>query len=248
MPPPQSDAQGAHQDALESGSENYVSAGGRPHRRHSSRRRREGEAAAVAATAAAATLAAEEERRRRHSRSRSHSRPPGSDVVSPPVSVKVKMHGDRHQNVTLRRLTEEEAAAEREAKRGERRRRRADSVSSLSGTDTGASRRRYRRDDREGSAPPPPPPEMAPLSPPNPAFAGGRRPKDSAYFSGRPAGEGPVGASTLGSPESHGTWSGMSASEGTGPGGSSVNPAERRRRRRLERQRVGGQGNTVDFT
>jgi hypothetical protein len=56
--------------------------------------------------------------RRRRSRSR-HSQ--GDEIVSPPVSVKVKMHGDRGRHVTLRRLTQQEAAAEREARRGHRR-------------------------------------------------------------------------------------------------------------------------------
>jgi len=227
----------------ESGSEQYFSSGGAPHRRHSSRRRREGEAAAAIATAAG--MKAQEEARRR-SRSRD-----GSFVASPPISVKVKMHGDHDRNVTLRRLTEAEAAAEREARRSSRHRR-ANSVSSMSGTDTASNNRRYRRDRRDAeseaeqraeagmSAPP-----MTPLSPPNPAFAKGRRPaKDSAYYSGeqqRPgtsgmgAGSG-IGAGSIGSPESHGTWSGMSGSE---------NHAERSRRRRLERnQRPSG---TVDF-
>jgi len=227
----------------ESGSEQYFSAGGAPHRRHSSRRRREGEAAAAIATAAG--MKAQEEARMR-SRSRD-----GSYVASPPISVKVKMHGDNDRNVTLRRLTEAEAAAERSARRASRQRR-AGSVSSVSGTDTTSNNRRYRRDRRNAesevekraeagmSAPP-----MTPLSPPNPAFAKGRRPaKDSAYYSGdqpRPgtsgmgAGSG-LGPGSVGSPESHGTWSGMSGSE---------NHAERSRRRRLERnQRPSG---TVDF-
>lgn len=263
MPPAPPDPQGVlHQ---ESGSEQYFSSGGAPHRRHSSRRRREGEVAAAAAVAGAAELAAEEEMRRRRSRSR-HSQ--GDAVVSPPVSVKVKMHGDRDRNVTLRRLTEEEAAAEREARRGHRRRR-ADSISSLSGTDTATSRRRYRRDDRERReadeiaaeklAEAGAPPAMAPLSPPNPAFAGGKRPKDSAYYSGRPGsagGAGPsgsgyvagsaVGGGSMGSHESHGTWSGMSPASGRGSG---EDAAERRRRRRLERsQRGTGTTGTVDFT
>jgi hypothetical protein len=40
--------------------------------------------------------------------------------MSPPVSVKVKMHEDCDRHVTLRRLKEQEAAAEREARRGHR--------------------------------------------------------------------------------------------------------------------------------
>jgi hypothetical protein len=257
MPPAPPDPQGVLHP--ESGSEQYFSSGGAPHRRHSSRRRREGEAAAAAAVAGAAGLAAEEEMRRRRSRSR-HTE--GGEVVSPPVSVKVKMHGDRDRNVTLRRLTEEEAAAERAARRGSRRRR-ADSLNSLSGTDTAASRRRYRRDNRERReadeiaaekrAEAGAPPAMAPLSPPNPAFAAGRRPKDSAYYSGRPGEAGPSGYGGgaagsgigSGSPESHGTWSAMSPnSAGRGSG---EDAAERRRRRRLERNQRQQPG-TVDFT
>ncbi|KAG0646925.1 hypothetical protein D0Z07_6467 [Hyphodiscus hymeniophilus] len=260
MPPAPPDPQGIlHQ---ESGSEQYFSSGGAPHRRHSSRRRREGEEAAAAAVAGAAGLAAEEEMQRRRSRSR-HTQ--SEAVASPPVSVKVKMHGDRDRNVTLRRLTEEEAAAEREARRGHRRRR-ADSMSSLSGTDTATSRRRYRRDDREQReadeiaaekrAEAGAPPIMTSLSPPNPAFAGGRRPKDSAYYSGRPGSAGVagpsgypassgVGGGSVGSPESHGTWSGVSPGSAKG----SEDAAERRRRRRLERNRERGPGSgTVDFT
>ena len=245
MPPLPHDPQGIlHQE--ESGSEAYMSAGGHPHRRHSSRRRREGEIAAAAAVAEAASLAAKEEARRRRSRSRGgHT---SADVVSPPVSVKVKVHGDKDRNVTLRRLTEQEAAAEREARRSDRRRRRADSLSSLSGTDTGPSRRRYRREGsvrRDNT----PPPAMAPLNPPAPPFAGGRKPKDSAYYSGRPSepGGSPAGlpAGSIGSPESHGTWSAMSPSVEGGDGAEAA--AERRRRRRLERNQRNQTG-TVDFT
>ncbi|TVY73275.1 hypothetical protein LSUE1_G009975 [Lachnellula suecica] len=247
MPPAPPDPQGLlHQ---ESESETYLSSGGQPHRRPSARRRREGDRAAAEAVAAAASLAAEEEARRHRSRSRGGEQP----VNSPPVSVKVKLHGDKDRNVTLRRLTEQEAAAEREARRTNHRerRRRADSLSSLSGTDTAASNRRYRRSERaaeqrvESSIPPPPPgppPAMANLSPPNPAFAGGRKPKDSAYYSGKPGESSGGGLGSVGSPGSHGTWSEMS------PQGShlSEDPAERRRRRRLERnQRPAG---TVDFT
>lgn len=237
-----------HFPQAESGSEQYYSSGGAMHRRHSSRRRREGEAAAEAA--AAAGIAAEEEARRRRSRSRDYSQGRPA-VTSPPVSVKVKMHGDKDRNVTLRRLTEQEAAAEREARRSSRRRR-ADSLSSLSGTDTNpaSNRRRYRRDRREDelaaekrSEAGMPPPSMKPLSPPNPAFAAGRKPKDSAYYSGKPEGSGIGGGhgpGSVGSPESHGTWSAMSPVSG------SEDPAERRRRRRLERnQRPSG---TMEFT
>ncbi|TVY15403.1 hypothetical protein LARI1_G009515 [Lachnellula arida] len=249
MPSAPPDPQGIlHQD---SESETYMSSGGQPRRRPSARRRREGEKAA--AVAVAAGLAAEEEARRHRSRSRG-----GEPVTSPPVSVKVKVHGDKDRNVTLRRLTEQEAAAEREVRKNSHRerRRRADSLSSLSGTDTAISNRRYRRSERaaekraEASMPPPPPPAMAPLDPPNPSFAGGRKPKDSAYYSGRPGESSALGGDgSVGSPTSHGTWSGMSPGSGRGSGRGSTmseDAAERRRRRRLERsQRPTG---TVDFT
>ncbi len=205
----------------DSGSEVYNSAGGREHRRHHLNRGREAEAAV--AGAALGVAAAEEERRRRE-RSRGQQ-----SVASPPVSVKVKVMPDR--GVTLRRLTEEEAAADRAARRDQSRRR-GDSASSLSAADTAASNRRYRRDEsarrdaaEAGSS-------SRPLSPPRPAFAAGRQPKDSSYFSGPPP-----PPESLGSPESHGTWSGMSPS-GTGTVGGE-DPAERRRRRRAQRQAAG---------
>lgn len=252
MPHAPPDPQGIlHQS--ESGSEAYVSNGGHPHRRPSERRRRQGEAAAAEAVAAAAGLAAEEEARRRRSRSRTDA------VDSPPVSVKVKVHGDNDRHVTLRRLTEEEAKAERAARgTSKARKKRADSLSSLSGTDTGVDKRRYRRSERaaekiaerraESVVPPPP---MTPLSPPNPAFAAGRRPKDSAYYSGKPGESSAIGGTSIGSRESHGTWSEMSPS-GAGAGkGSEMGASadERRRRRRQERNRKSGvPAGTVDFS
>jgi hypothetical protein len=245
MPP---DPQGIlHRD---SGSETYMSSGGGPQRRPSERRRRAGEAAAAAAVASASRLAAEEEGRRRGGRSGDNTPP------SQPVSVKVKMHDDRDRNVTLRRLTEEEAAASRRAQGG---RRRADSASSLSEAES-PTRRRYRRDSSlrrdelraermvDDVVPAPP----APLSPPNPAFAAGRRPKDSAYYSGQPGPSGGLAAaghtvSSIGSPDSHGTWSAMSPSPRAGDVTGSA--ADRRRRRRLERrdQRPAAGAGTVDF-
>jgi len=236
----------------ESGSETYMSSGGHPHRRPSARRRREGEAAAVAAAATAGRLAAEEQQHRRTDRGPERTPP------SQPVSVKVKVHDDRDRNVTLRRLTEEEAAAARR----DQRRRPADSSSSLSEPES-PSRRRYRRDSsmrraeleaerRVDDAPLAP----EPLPPPNPAFAGGRRPKDSAYYSGQPGPSGGMAAaghtvSSIGSPDSHGTWSGL----GPSPSGALKEPtasaADRRRRRRLERRDTQGAsaaGGAVDFT
>ncbi|WYZ40101.1 hypothetical protein EsH8_IV_000442 [Colletotrichum jinshuiense] len=215
----------------ESESEAYMSPSGRPRRRDSSRRRRAGEEAAAAAVASASQLAAREEARRRAHSERSQ-----------PVSVKVKVHDDKDRNVTLRRLTEEEAAATRRDSR-----RRRGSLSSLSGIEVGSGRR-YRRDSsqkRSESAAEQAAEAGDPLPPPNPAFAAGRKPKDSAYYSG-PAGEpaqstpvivGPT-VSSVGSQGTHGTWSQMSPS----PSGPPVNPvgsaaADNRRRRRQERRR-----------
>jgi hypothetical protein len=252
MPPAPTDPQGIlHQ---ESGSETYMSPGGHPHRRPSERRRRDGDRAAAEAVAAAAGLAAEEERRRR----RSQSRGGAGAVESPPVSVKVKVHGDKDRNVTLRRLTEAEAAAEKGRRNEKARRPRADSMSSISGSDVRSSRQqRYRRSERaaerraESIAPPPP---LEPLSPPNPSFAGGKRPlKDSAYFSGGRPGEpvGMGGGTSVGTPDSHGTWSEMSPSAAGQQQGSAAGQSheDKRRRRRLERNRQGaGAPGTVDFT
>ncbi|KAI9870095.1 MAG: hypothetical protein M1830_004697 [Pleopsidium flavum] len=165
MPPIPPDPQGIlHHDT--SGSEAYMSAGGRPHRRHHSG----GDGLAAGGLAAA-------ESNRHHST--------GEDsVASPPVSVKVKMHRDgRH--VTLRRLPEEEAAAEREARRREKhgKRHRRRSASSLGGTDGGDRWRRTEALERqqaeemkrqngiaaeqraEGLVPPPPPIPSSILSP-----------------------------------------------------------------------------------
>ncbi|KAK8046451.1 cytochrome b561/ferric reductase transmembrane [Apiospora saccharicola] len=163
-----------HRD--DSVNDGYASASGRPQRRQSDRRRKDGNAAAAAAAASASLLASEVDDGRRRRRDRSRSRAP-----SQPVSVKVKYHDDRDRNVTLRRLTEEEAAREH-------RKRRSSSISSASGTEGPGSRQRYRRDssanrtvtDLHGG-------RQADdgLSPPTPAFAGGRRAaKDSAYYSG----------------------------------------------------------------
>lgn len=177
MPPMPSDPHGVFEH--ESGSEAYMSSGGQRRSRRSSRHRQGTDEAAATAAATAGALAAEEEAQRRVERDgleRDSSR-----VRSPKsVSVKVKVHDDRDRNVTLRRLTEEEAMAARRE-----RRRRSNSVSSLgSGSELPRSRQRYRRDSSsqrraEESAEE----AVAPMSPPAPAFAGGRR-KDSAYYSG----------------------------------------------------------------
>lgn len=176
------------------------------------------------------------------------------------LSVKMKMHDDKDRNVTLRRLTEDEL----KAARGRR-----DSESSMSGLESpNYGRRRYRRDSSnrrpEVAAERRPEQEdtMAPLSPPNPAFAKQRRnKKDSAYYSGQPpqpaqSNAGPSGSAMLGTApfagqtvsslgsmglESHGTWSGMTPSHhpinNSPPEGSA---ADNRRRRRLERRRASG--------
>lgn len=238
--------------ARSSESDSYVSQGDR---RRSESRRRAGEAAMVAAASSAGMLAAEQEAQRRVEEERGASR-----GRTPPVSVKVKVHDDKDRNVTLRRLTEEEAMAARRA-----RRRRADSASSLSGSDVASgSRSRYRRDSsRRRAAEEGAESVVAPLSPPQPSFAGGKRPKDSAYYSGPPPVPGPSGThagagatvSSLGHSGSHGTWSGMSPVGTPGVPGPSeaasatASAADRRRRRRLERRndRPAASG-TVDFT
>ena len=214
----------------------YLSDARPPQRRNSSRRRRDGERASAAAAARASELAAEEDQHRERYGS-PHSQP---------VSVKLKVHDDRDRNVTLRRLTEEEA---RQA-RGNRSRSRADSESSIDSPSH--SRSRYRRDSSQRRAESAAehrvesePDTLGPLSPPHPAFAKGRRNKDSAYYSGG-AQAGPSGTSqaagqtvsslgSLASPESHGTWSQMSPSPGNKTSESAA--ADNRRRRRLERRR-----------
>lgn len=214
-------------------------------------------AAATAAATAAVMAAAEEDAQRRVEGERASSR-----GRTPPVSVKVKVHDDKDRNVTLRRLTEEEAVAARRA-----RRRRADSASSMSGSEVASgSRSRYRRESsRRRAAEEDAESIVAPLSPPAPSFAGGRRPKDSAYYSGPvpgPSGTTPAAGATvstlasMSSPGGHGTWSGVSpvgtepaAIPGQSEASATASAAERRRRRRLERrnERPAATG-TVDFT
>ncbi len=175
MPPIPPDPQGIlHQET--SGSEAYLSTGGRPHRRH--RAGNGGLAAGVAAGASAASAPGEASRQQNRTSTGDDS------VTSPPVSVKVKMHKDgRH--VTLRRLPEEEAAAEREARRRERKGKnhRRGSASSLGGTDGSERWRRTEALEREqaeeirkqnevnagqradGLLPPPPPIPSSSISP-----------------------------------------------------------------------------------
>ncbi|KAI8937419.1 hypothetical protein NX059_005144 [Plenodomus lindquistii] len=117
------------------------------------RRRTEAGAAALAAGASNGSPSKRDHSQRRDSREES--------VVSPPVSVKVKMHNDgRH--VTLRRLNEEEAAAEREARKKERQRKnRTGSESSIGNYDNERWRRTEAREAAQaaemGQIPPPPP-------------------------------------------------------------------------------------------
>ncbi|KAK9442571.1 Cytochrome b561/ferric reductase transmembrane [Metarhizium brunneum] len=232
MPP---DPRGILHSEAESQSQ-LSSVDSRPQRRPSERRRRAGERAAAAAAARAGGLAASERDRY-------------GSPSSQPVSVKVKMHDDRDRNVTLRRLTEEE----QRAAGGQRSR--AGSDSSISGLESPSYGRGYRRDssqrraersaERRAEAQED---QLAPLSPPNPAFAkGSRKNKDSAYYSGQPQ-PGPSGSSpmahetmsSLGSPGSHATWSQMTPSpSGPGKGSDSAAAEDRRRRRRLERRGAG---------
>ncbi|KAJ3494368.1 hypothetical protein NLG97_g4128 [Lecanicillium saksenae] len=235
MPPMPSDPHGI----LHSGAESsFISADASPpQRRPSERRRRAGERAAAAAAARASSLAANEERSYRSDGDRTRDR--YASPNSQPVSVKVKVHDDRDRNVTLRRLTEEEAMAARG---------RRDSESSLSGMDSPSAGRGYRRasssrvTEREAERRAEEEDQLAPLSPPNPAFAKGRRGKDSAYYSGAP---GPAGSAaapsqtvSMSSLGTHGTWSGMEgASPSEGDKGSETAAADNRRRRRMERRR-----------
>ncbi|ATY63514.1 Cytochrome b561 ferric reductase transmembrane [Cordyceps militaris] len=209
-----------------------------PQRRPSERRRKAGERAAAAAAARASSLAANEGRKRPGDGDRDRDR--YASPNSQPVSVKVKVHDDRDRNVTLRRLTEEETMAARG---------RRDSESSISGIDSPSNGRGYRRAasprtaERQAEQRVEQEDQLAPLSPPKPAFAKGRRGKDSAYYSGAAGPAGSTAAhgqtvSSLGSQGTHGTWSGMSGpppSEGDKASESAA--ADNRRRRRMERRR-----------
>lgn len=236
-------------------------------RRRSSRDRRAAEAAA--ATAGAALAEAEAERRRR---SREGSRYRSRSASRPAAAVKVRVG---EEDVTVRRLTKEEAA-ERErmrrnslsdsevtsARSGRYRRDhtpRRDHSAATSRREESASRdaaarreeRRARQADQaqmdEAAAK-----ELAhmndePLYPPRPAFAGGRT-KDSAYYSGQPAGGVAImSGESLGETGSRGTWSAASPSVARD---TAEDAAERRRRRRMERQggsRQGGSVGMVDY-
>jgi len=244
MPPMPHDPQGIlHQD---SGSEAYFSSGGAQHHRH--RARRDVDTAAAVAAASAGALAAEQEEDRRRRDRRGDGTPP----TQPAASVKVSV-GRGTDNITLRRVTEEEAAR--------RERSRRDSVSSQSELDTPSSRYRRPRESsrRRAEAVAEQHVEadallgVEPLSPPNPAFAQGRRPhgKDSAYYSGQPgpSGSAPQAGATesslggLQSPGgSRGDFSAMSPAGSGLPGRdpSANRAAERRAKRRTERREGSG--------
>ncbi len=243
MPPIPPDPQGLfHPES--SGSEAYISAGGRQHRRHSGR----GPLTAATAGAAAgmATAEANPSRRDRH-----HETAGGGSPASQPVSVKVKMHSDgRH--VTLRRLPEEEAAAQREARRKSRERKggRRRSGSSLGATDGGDRWRRTEAREKEQAAamriesdrlaaaraqnlsvPLPPPPPGGPYAQP-PPIPGNYYPPPPPIPTG--SGGPRPGPSSVGSP---GTYDGTNTERS--------DFKENRRRRRAERSK--GQRNTVEF-
>ncbi|KAI9788302.1 MAG: hypothetical protein M1816_006988 [Peltula sp. TS41687] len=137
MPAPPPDPQGVLHES--SGSDPYVSSGGRQHRHRRSSREAPGTAAAAATVGAAAGLAAAGVASSHH-----HS---GETVASKPVSVKVKLHSDGG-HVTLRRLPEPEAATEREMRRRERSQNAANSSSKLHGR-----RRRGSESDWSGIEP-----------------------------------------------------------------------------------------------
>ena len=243
MPPIPPDPQGLF-DPESSGSEAYVSAGGRQHRRHSGR----GPLTAAAAGAAAgmATAEANSSRRDRHHETAGEGSP-----TSQPVSVKVKMHSDgRH--VTLRRLPEEEAAAQREARRKSRERKggRRRSGSSLGGPDGGDRWRRGEAQEKEQAAamriesdrlaaaraqnlpvPLPAPPPGGPYAQP-PPIAGHSYPPPPPVPTG--SGGPPPGHSSVGSP---GTYDGTNTERS--------DFEKNRRRRRAERSKA--QRNTVEF-
>ncbi|EKG13950.1 Cytochrome b561/ferric reductase transmembrane [Macrophomina phaseolina MS6] len=252
IPPPPHDplpvpTGGFHAHA-DSDSEIYASPSRRPHRRHSKRDN------ALAGTGAAVAGAAAS--RRAHSRPRPQSS--DTNVTSPPVSVKVKMHKDgRH--VTLRRLNEAEAAAERDARRRERRR--AGSLSSVSGDE------RWRRTERMETQ------QAAEMEKQQQYSATSQAestvpslPVMDQLLPGPPPGPPPVPKHQQSSPQSAtnlpppaATMSGLGS--GLGSGGSPFSPSgteqsnydSNRRRRRAERAqarlaRGGGTGSRVEFT
>lgn len=215
---------GSSRGNLQSDGDSYLSSVvSPPKRRESSRRRQAGERAAMAAAARASSLAAEE-----------------NVHIGSPKSVSVSVKVDEDRGITLRRLTEEEQMAEKSRTGSD------SSVSTIQSPSNG--RRRYRRDSsqRRAEAEAEQTAEeerFAPLSPPHPSFAGGRKPKDSAYYSGQPAQLAPPGSvqnqpdQTVSSLGTHGTWSAMSLSPSGQDKGNESAAADNRRRRRQERRR-----------
>ncbi|KAK4150407.1 hypothetical protein C8A00DRAFT_37004 [Chaetomidium leptoderma] len=196
------------------------------------RRRRETDpaAAAAAASASALALAEEEDRRRRGERSRDNSQ-------NPPVSVRVRVHDDRDRNITLRTLTDDEA-------RREQRRRRNDSTP-LSPRFVQPVPRGISCENES----------VAPLSPPDPAFARRAGGKDSAYYSSGtpqagPSGAVPAAGASMSSLESPGGLLSPGGSHATFTSGplNDAAAADRRRRRRLERRDGSRQATAVDFS
>lgn len=127
-----------------SGSETYFSEGGRQHRRHrSSTTYPPGFVPGTGAGPSSSGLAAGG-LGAAATNSRLQS---GESQTSPPISVKVKYHGDEGRHVTLRRLPEQEAANEREARRRERLQQAA--VGTGAGSRGRPRRQRRRRGDSE---------------------------------------------------------------------------------------------------
>ncbi|KAK4156742.1 hypothetical protein C8A00DRAFT_12384 [Chaetomidium leptoderma] len=240
----------------------------------SQRRGRGGDPAAAAAAASASALAlAEDEGRRRR---REHSRDQASQGG---VSVRMRVHDDSDGNVTFRRVPDEEARRKQRRNRGDslsshsgnetatsrryRRDRSSQRRASPSQRRAESSQRRAetaaeRRAEAAAAAAPSELTEnetLAPLSPPNPAFARRAGGKDSAYYS---SGGGLAGSSGT-VPAAGATVSTLDSAAGLmSPGGSHATftsgplndaaAADRRRRRRLERRDGSRQPASVDYT
>ncbi|KAI9886743.1 MAG: FACT complex subunit [Watsoniomyces obsoletus] len=140
LPMPEMPITGQHHHE-DSGSEAYLSPGGRQHRRHHSSGLRNTVTTTTTGTsgglvppvtsAGAGGVGVT---------SSSNLLPPPNPIpaatpsaTSPPISVKVKYHGDEGRHVTLRRLPEEEALTEREQRRRDRHSRRRESLASSAG-------------------------------------------------------------------------------------------------------------------
>lgn len=263
MPAAPPDPQGILHES--SGSDVFVATDGRNHHRHRS-------ATDAAALGAAAGIAAGIAT----NRTSSSQQQSGDSVATPPISVKVKMHGDgRH--VTLRRLSEQEAAAERDVRRreqnnmasGNRRHRRRDSGSDLSGLEQGDRWRRVEAMERRQAeemqreqqaaaaaaaanttAPPPPP---AGISAPPPGISAPPHPPPPQYqqqaFPPPPAAF-PQNVGLVPPPPipaAVGGPPGSVGSPGTVTTDASGDYASRRNRRRAERNANRRPAGTVDF-